>query len=309
MLMPVTYGAFTPATAAALVSEATAIQTVQPTLYVNSATGSDANDGTSPATALNTIAQALALAENGSIIGLFGVFREHCTSRLGLQDVTIVGLANTPRQATTSGVANGGGATWLSPTTATNTSALLRVQGQGFTVRNIYFNNSATSNGCVQPYTTGDPPAAADGAHLLIDHCILTGAAFGVYASGGTNFVTIQNSDLFGFSGSGDIAIAQTAGAGIGTLLGWKILNCRFWGNAGNITMPFNQGTIKGCVFTNGTASNISLVGGTAPNFVQQNVFNIAAADFDPAGGTTGVTGDAWSNYLTDAIETGLPAN
>jgi hypothetical protein len=73
--------------------------------------------------------------------------------------------------------------------------------------------------------------------------------------------------------------------------------------------MPFNQGVIKGCVFTNGTAANINLTGGTAPNFVQQNVFNIAAADFDPAGGTTGVTGDAWSNYLTDAVETGLPAN
>lgn len=245
----------------------------------------------------------------GMVVGLEGVLFEEYTAPLGVNNVTIVGACDVPRQATTSGVPNGGGATWLSPSTVTNSAALIRVQAQGWTLRNIYFNSSATSNGCVQPYTTGDPPLAADGAHLLIDNCILTGAAFGVYASGGTNFVTIQNSSLFGFSGSGDIAIAQTAGAGAGTLLGWKILNCRFWGNAGNITMPFNQGTIKNCVFTNGTASNISLVGGTAPNFVQQNVFNIAAADFDPAGGTTGVTGDAWSNYLTDAIETGLPAN
>lgn len=37
--------------------------------------------------------------------------------------------------------------------------------------------------------------------------------------------------------------------------------------------------------------------------------FTIAAADFDPAGGVTGVTGDVWSNTLTDTIETGLPAN
>jgi hypothetical protein len=245
----------------------------------------------------------------GVVVGLLGVLNEEYTSPLGVNDVTVVGMANTPRQATTSGVPNGGGATWLSPATVTNSAALIRVQGQGWTLSNIYFNSSATANGCIQPYTTGDPPTAADGAHLLVDGCILTGAAFGVYASGGTNFVTIQNSSLFGFSGSGDIAIAQTAGAGIGTLLGWKVLNCRFWGNASNIVMPFNQGTIRNCIITNGTAANINLTGGTAPNFVQQNVFNIAAADFDPAGGTTGVTGDAWSNYLTDAVETGLPAN
>lgn len=307
----VTFGAFTPETYAALLSEATPVQTVQPTLYVNSVTGSDSYAGTSPDLAFATIGQAIGAAVNGSVIGIFGVFREHVTTPLGLQDVTIVGMANTPRQATTGGVPNGGGATWLSPSSVTNTSALIRVQGQGFTIKNIYFNNSATSNGCIQPYTagSGDPPAGADGSSLLIDGCVLTGAAYGVYASGGTNFVTIQNSTLFGFSGSGDVAIAQTAGAGIGTLYNWKVLNCRFFGNATNIVMPFNQGTIKNCVFTAGTAAQINLTGGTAPNFVQQNVFNIAAADFDPAGGVTGVTGDCWSNYLTDTVETGLPAN
>lgn len=256
---------------------------------------------------------SMALAEAamfaGAVVGLEGVLREHYTTPLGLNNVTIVGAQYIPRQATTSGVPNGGGATWLSPSTATNTSALIRVQGQGWTLKNIYFNNSATSNGCVQPYTTGDPPTAADGAHLLIQNCIFTGAAFGVYASGGTNFVRIYNSHFFGFSGSGDIGVAQTAGAGIGTLLGWEIVGCRFYGNASNIVMPFNQAVIRNNQITNGTAANINLTGGTAPNYVQQNVFNIAAADFDPAGGTTGVTGDVWSNYLTDAIETGLPAN
>ena len=191
----------------------------------------------------------------------------------------------------------------------TNTLPLIRVQGQGWTLRNIYFNSTATSNGCIQPFTTGDPPTAADGAHLLIDNCILTGAAFGVYASGGTNFVTIQNSTLFGFSGAGDIAIAQTAGAGIGTLLGWQVLNCRFFNNATNIVMPWSHSRVVDCMIENGTAANINGSGATVPNFYINNYFNIAAADFDPAGGTTGTTGDVWSNILSDAIETGLPAN
>lgn len=246
---------------------------------------------------------------SGLRIGLEGVLFEQFTTPLGINNVTVVGAQVQPRQATTGGVPNGGGATWLSPTTPDNALPLIRVQGQGWTLLNIYFNNAATGNGCVQPYTTGDPPAAADGAHLVIDNCILTGAAFGVYASGGTNFVTIRNSTLFGFAGAGDAAIAQTVGAGIGTLLGWRIENCRIYGNASNIVMPFNQAVIKDCIINNGTAANINLTGGTAPNYVQRNVFNIAAADFDPAGGTTGVAGDAWSNYLTDAVETGLPAN
>lgn len=255
------------------------------------------------------MALAQAAMTAGCVVGLEGVLREHYTTPLGLNNVTIVGSQYIPRQATSDGVPNGGGATWLSPTTATNTSALIRVQGQGWTLRNIYFNNSATSNGCVQPYTTGDPPSAADGAHLLIQNCILTGAAYGVYASGGTNFVRIYDSTLFGFSGASDAAIAQTVGAGIGTLMGWEVVNCRMWGNASNIVMPFSRALIKFCAIENGSAANINLTGGTAPNIVQMNYFNIAAADFDPAGGTTGVTGDVWSNTLTDAIETGLPAD
>ena len=57
------------------------------------------------------------------------------------------------------------------------------------------------------------------------------------------------------------------------------------------------------------TTALINLSVGTGYNAVIRNTFDIAAADFDPAGGVTGKAGDVWSNYLTDAIETGLPAN
>lgn len=256
-----------------------------------------------------TMAGVSSLLRPGLVIGLDGVLKEEFTCPLGVNNVTIIGNQYTPRQATTSGTPNGGGATWLSPTGGTG--ALIKIRAQGWTLQNIYFNNSATANPCIYILTdgAGDPPTDSDGSHLLIDNCILTGSDDGIHVSGGTNFVTIQNSTLFGFSGSGDIAISQETGAGIGTLYGWKILNCRFTNNASNIIMPFNKVVIKGCVIDAGSATTISFVGGTAPNYVQQNAFNIAAADFDPAGGVTGVTGDAWSNYLTDAVETGLPAN
>lgn len=289
-------------------------EVASPDVWVRPQNGNNNNNGLTYATARATLAGCANLLRPGLVIGLEGVLLEEYTTPLGVNDVTIVGMGGSiPRQATTSGIPNGGGATWLSPATVTNTAALIRVQGQGWTLKNIYFNSSATSNGCIQPYTTGDPPAAADGAHLLIQNCILTGAAFGVYASGGTNYVRIYDSVLFGFSGSGDAAIAQTTGAGIGTLLNWEVLGCSFFGNATNIIVPPNKWIIgrrgRGNVFQAGTAAQINLTGGTAPNFVVDNVFNITAADFDPAGGVTGVTGDVWSNTLSDAIETGLPAN
>lgn len=301
--MPVTYGAFTADSAAQL--QATIRLQTQPTLFVNSYTGADTNNGQSPDQAVGTITRALALANNGSTIGIFGVFKEHVTTRLGLQDVTIVGLANTPRQATTSGAANGGGATWLSATGGT--TALLMVQGQGFTVRNIYFNNSATAAGCIELNTVGDPPTQADGAHFCAEDCIFTGADNGLNAPDGTNFVRLINCTFFNFSGSGDIAI--NAAGGVGTLLDWRILGCRFFNNDSNIIAALSHARIQNCTFEAAATTQINLTNGVAPNYVVMNFFDINADDFDPAGGVTGVSGDVWSNTLKDTIETGLPAN
>lgn len=280
----------------------------QPDIWVRPQYGSNTNPGTydKPLASMAGCSQYL---RPGLVIGLQGVLFEEYTAPLGVNNVTIVGQSSIPRQATTSGVANGGGATWLSP--SGGTSWLIRIRAQGWTLRNIYFNNSATAAPCISILTdgAGDPPTDSDGSHLLIDNCVLTGTDDGINVNGGTNFVRVTNSSLFGFSGSGDLAVSSTVGAGVGTLLDWRFINCKFFNNAGNITAALSHATIQGCVFENGSASNINLTGGTAPNYVVGNYFNIAAADFDPAGGTTGVTGDVWSNTLTDAIETGLPAN
>lgn len=255
-----------------------------------------------------TIARAAGALITGAVINLEGVLREQYTTPLGVNNVTINGAQILPRQATTSGTPNGGGATWLVPSSGESaSSALIRVQGQGWTLNSIYFNSTGiTSNGCIEPYTVGDPPLEADGAHLTINNCILTGAKYGIYCATGTNFVRLYNSEIFGFGDSGDIALS--ANASIGTLLDWRIIGNKFYGNANHIIAPFNKGTIKWNDFDAATAG-INLTGGTAPNRVLWNSFDVAAADFDPAGGITGVTGDVWSNTLKDAIETGLPAN
>jgi hypothetical protein len=294
-----------------LISQATSVQPVQPTLYVNSYTGSNGNSGLSPDQALATITQAVAMANNGEIIGIFGVFRENVTARLGLQDVTIIGMANTPRQATSGGVPNGGGATWLSPSTVTNTADLLVIKGQAWRLENIYFNNSATTAADVLLLRTGtgDPPADPDGSHTAFINCRFTGAHYGIEDEGGNAFIHIDQCEFFNFPGTGDVGIIGGTGSVIANPLRWVITNSYFWGNVNHIIAPASGWIIKGCTFNAPTTTVIDFTGGTAPNFVQQNAFAIAAADFDPAGGVTGVTGDVWSNYLIDAVETGLPAN
>lgn len=309
--MSINYGAFTPATSAAVIAaSATPLQNVQPSLYVNSLTGSDSYDGQSPDTAVATIGQAVSLAVNGSVIGIFGVFREYVTAPLGLQDVSIIGMANIPRQATSGGVANGGGATWLSPTTVTNTSDLLTIRGQGWRIQNVFFNNAGTSSADVRLLRsgTGDPPGDPDASHAAFIGCKFTGTNLGIEDEGGCGFVVIDGCAFFGFIGSGDCAVKNTS-TSIAAPLRWIITNSAFYGNANHIIAPASSWTIKYCTFSAATTIQIDFTGGTAPNFVQQNAFAIAAADFDPAGGVTGVTGDSWSNYLTDAVETGLPAN
>lgn len=260
--------------------------------------------------AFATVAGAISspLCVTGSVIGIQGVVFEQVATPLGLNNITLLGVSGIPRQATTSGIPNGGGATWLAPTGVTASQSLLRVQGQGWTVSGIYFNSTGiTSNGCIEPHTVGDPPTQADGAHLLVDNCILTGDKYGINCPTGTNYVRIQNSEIFGFNDSGDAAIRATGG--IGTLLDWRITGCRFFTNANVIIAALNKGWIQYNAIDAGGTSTITLTNGTAPNRVIYNSFNIAAADFDPAGGVTGVTGDVWSNILTDTIETGLPAN
>jgi len=288
---------------------------INATFYVDGTYGFDGNPGTSPGLAFRTFAPLDYLLplwrknHNYSqqiVVAMAGVINQEWSTPK-VNDVKIVGAGTLPRQATTSGVANGGGATWLSPTSGTG--ALFQPNGQGWVVENVFFNCSATANPCVKLVNAGDPPSSNCSEKFTLRNCILTGTDEGVHATDNPNHVLIEGCTFFGFSGAGDIAITVSTGLGTGTLLDWRILNCKFFNNAANITAGFSHATIAGCVIENGTASNINLTGGTAPNFVVGNYFNITAADFDPAGGTTGVTGDVWSNTLSDAIETGLPAN
>jgi len=191
-----------------------------------------------------TMASLAALIKPGLVIGLEGVlFEEYSTPNVA--DVTIRGMGNKPRQATTGGVANGGGATWLSPASGATTH-LLTLNGQAWNVENIFFNNSTASKAAINIVVSGggDPPVDPDGSHTTIDGCWFTGAFCGVLSTGLPNFVTVRNSVFFGFSDSGDKAIGYAVGAGAKTLYAWQIYGNEFWGNDRHIQAGFSGASI-----------------------------------------------------------------
>ncbi len=168
------------------------------------------------------------LFKPGCVIGLQGVLLEEITMPI-VNDVSIVGVGNQPRQATTSGVPNGGGATWLSP--SGGTGSLLTLRGQSQRVENIYFNNTATgaTTGCIKLVGGGDPPATPDAGGTQILGCRFTGEANGIYIDGGPGFLLIQGNTFMFFDSSGDCAIL--AGGSGGTGYGTRVIGNDFRAN------------------------------------------------------------------------------
>jgi len=262
-----------------------------------------------------TMAGLSAILVPGMVIGLEGVLLEEYSSPR-VNDVTIRGMAGLPRQATTSGTPNGGGATWLSP--SGGTGALLQPNGQGWTIENIFFNNSATAAGCIKLVNAGDPPTSNCSEKTTVRNCILTGTDDGIAATDLPNNVLIEGCTFFGFSGAGDLAISSATGAGTGTLNNWVIRNCIFNGNANHITAPFTSSEITGCKFSyiygSVTSTTQVLLSGGSNNSVHDNAFDIPASTNLISGMFSGGTNDRWYfNRFATAVATtifsfGVPA-
>lgn len=242
----------------------------------------------------------------GMVIGLEGVLLQEYSSPI-VSDVTIRGMGNQPRQATTSGTPNGGGATWLSP--SGGTGALLQPNGQAWRVDNVFMNNSATGAGCIKLVNAGDPPASNCSEKFWLSNCILTGSDDGIAAVDLPNNVRIQSSIFFGFSGSGDLAISSATGVGTGTLQNWTIEDCDFLGNAGHITAPFTSARIRrnnfSYIYGAVTSTTQILLAGGSNNDVYDNRFAIPSTTNGISAMFSGGTNDRWGpNVTPDAVST-----
>ena len=240
------------------------------------------------------------------IIYLSGVLREQATAPLDVHDVTIVGAANTPRQATSGGVPMGAGATWLAPTTPTALTPLLTLREQGWNIENIMFGTVASTPAIrLKRLETAENP---DASHARISGCYFAtqGLATEIGIGSESLFHSIIEDCLFlGLSGTAILGESVS----IATPSQNQILGCMFRECANAIDWPMNYGVIDGNRFKDITTKRIDINVG-ADNYVGVNFFDSTQANISIAGGFIGNASDIWRNYSSDtaAMTVGVPA-
>lgn len=281
--------------------------------YVNANTtvsrgpvGSDGNDGLSPLSPFATVDRVFDFLKSYDTIVLDGVIREQVVAPLNVYDVTVIGAANTPRQATSSGSPTGGGACWLPPTSPTAATPLLELRAQGWAIVNVEFTPH-TSSAAIR-LTRSASVDTTDAGHFQILNCM-----FG--ANGGSGQIGIEDNGGCGF-GLIDTCRFQgltTAIKGLNTAAAvpqmWRITNNRFNANTNAIGMSLTEGLVDNNFIrqaANDTNFKINLIAVSAQgsnNQVLFNIFSDAAANVTIAKGYKPGTGDVWRNYVTDAAD------
>ena len=278
--------------------------------YVNTNTtasrgviGYDGNDGLSPLSPFATVDRAFDFIKSYDTIIIDGVVREQVVSPAGVYDVTLIGAANTPRQATSGGVATGGGATWMPPTSPTATTPLLEILVQGWSIFNISFTPHTNSAGIRT--TRSASVDATDGSHFRISNCMFNAqggsGTIGIEDNGGASFGMIDNNRFIGLA---------TAIKGLNTASnvpqGWRITGNRFNTNTNAIGMSLNQGLVDNNFIrqtANDTNFKVNLIAVSSQgefNQVINNIFPDAAANVTIAKGYKPGANDVWRNYVTD---------
>lgn len=262
----------------------------------------------SPAGSFSTFASLSPNIRSRDLIIVAGVVREQVVLP-EVYDVLVVGAANTPRQATDSGTATGGGATWMPPATgATATTPLIEIVRQGWTFQNMAFNPH-TASAAIRLTTTGGLDEA--GQCAFID-CLFTGGGttqIGIEDNGGSGMIQIDNCV---FRGLADTAI-KGLNTGNAVPSYWQIKNSLFGQNTNDIKMSLAYALIQGNTFqtpgagaTNKVISTIALSAQGSNNAVVNNFFNDAAAGVITTEGYTGSATDHWMNFATDAVKFGF---
>lgn len=264
--------------------------------------------GDGPRGSFTTFADLAPNLRSRDTIFLSGVLREQAVAPLGVFDVSIIGAANQPRQATNSGVPTGGGASWLAPTSPVATTPLLELREQGWTIENIQMAGPEDA-ACIKMHCE-ETATYPDASHLTLNGVRFTGGLIGLEDYGGASNVLIENCSFEGMAGADGGAIVVT-NQSIRASQRWMIRNNRFLPCVNGILGGFVDTQILNNVIMKSTTETINLDEGAvgARNVIYMNVFNIATADFDPAGGITGSATDTWVNYLSDQIEFGVPTN
>lgn len=268
-------------------------------------TGSDGNSGLSPLSPFATIARAFEFISSYDTIVLSGVFREQLVAPLEVFDVTIVGGANRPRQATSGGAIVGGGACWLPPTSPTATTPLLEVRAAGWSIFNLEMTPHNAS--AAVRLTRSASVDTTDASHFTMAGCLIGAnggtTSIGVEDNGGCSRVLLDSNRFEDLAGTAILGL-NTAAA---IPSGWMIQNNLFLRNTNSIAMSLTRGLVWNNVINqaaNDANNKINLIAVAAQgslNMVLNNYFSDAAANVTIAKGYKPGTTDVWRNYVTDA--------
>ena len=260
--------------------------------------------GGGPRGSFETFAALSPNLRSRDLIYLSGVLKEQAITPVGVFDVTVLGAANRPRQATNGGVPTGGGASWLAPASPTATTALIQVIEQGWEFNNIQFAPVAASD-CIK-FRRRETATIPDASHGRVIGCYFsTGGAAGC----GINVteckrILIEDCD-FEALGTGT-AIRNTADGGVAQTGYGVIRGNRFQrGNAGDIIVAGNNYLIENNTFYAKFAVEggyrIDLNGGSL-----NMVLNNYVADIDitiALGFRKGSAGDIWRNFAATVVD------
>jgi hypothetical protein len=272
--------------------------------FAHGQNGSDGNPGSSPSAPFATITRAMTFLNHGDYLVLSGVFKEQIVAPLKY-DITIIGGANRPRQATSGGVPTGGGASWLAPTVVTAGVALIEPIAQGWKFYNIQFAPPAGLD-CIR-FRRMETVAIPDASHGTVSGCYFStgGVAGNGINVGECKRILIEDCD-FEALGTGT-AIRNIADGGIANPNHLLIRGNRFHrGNAGDIIIGCDNSIISDNIFRGVFATEggwrINLAGGAVGN----QVINNYVADVDTTialGFKKAVAADIWRNFVATVVD------
>jgi len=257
--------------------------------------------GRSPSGNFSSFADLKPHLRSRDIVYVFGVVREHFVTPAGVYDVTVLGAANQPRQATSGGVPTGGGASWLPPTSPTALTPLVEVIAQGWVFQNIEF--APTTSAAAIRLTRSASVDATDASHAQIIDCYFLGGGtgqIGIEDNGGASFVLVDGCRFQALTGTAILGLTTASNVP----QDWRIVNCIFWQNTNDIKMSLNFSVIQNCHFcsagsgsTNKVVSTVALSGQGANNHITLNFFHNSAAQVQISNGYSGASTDMWANY------------
>jgi hypothetical protein len=278
--------------------------------FVNTATGIDGNDGTSPDSAFATMGRAfwqdedqtVSNLQSGDTILWEGTVREQLVAPLGVYGVTILATDY-------GGVRDDNGAKWTYPASgAVAGQALLLLREQGWVVSNFLMTPEPTSGACIELRRAEDA-TYPDASHVIAQGMRFVGidvtTTYGIRDIGGCSNVQVLDCEFYLLTTG-----LWCSSTSIANPLRWRVIGNRFFQNTNDIIVPSTLGIYRDNVHTNTAATEkVEISGGAGENTVTGCTFPDAAADIDPANGYDGESTDVWTqNFATDQAVFGNPA-